>query len=148
MKPCSWIKRVEAFADGESTAAGAVEAHLSECPGCRAHRERLLQWRAALRPEAPALSDQQFPVFMDGIRSGISQSPPRYRGFWALSSLAAAALVIAVAMFSIFDGAVPVPAEAGPVESVSTDIDGATVEWGNSGGGVTTIWISKSEDDF
>lgn len=148
MKTCTWTKRVEAFVDGDSTGAEAVESHLASCAGCAAHRETLLQWRSAIRSGAPALSDQQFPAFMDGIRSGISQSPPRYRGFWALTSLAAASLVIAVAAFSIFTGSTPEPVRADGVESVSTEIDGATVEWGSSGGGVTTIWISISEDDI
>lgn len=148
MKTCNWFKRIEAYVDGELAATSAIETHLAGCPSCAAHRDNLLAWRAAIRPATPELNDQQFPVFMDGIRSGISGSPPRYRGFWALTSLAAAALVIAVATFSIFNGGPAAPVQADGVESVSTEIDGATVEWGSSGGGVTTIWISISEDDI
>lgn len=148
MKTCSWFERVEALVDGESRDGSAVEAHLSGCADCAAHRDHLLQLRAVVRGVAPILSDQQFPAFMDGIRSGISQSPPRSRGIWALTSLAAAALVIAVATFSIFNGSIPEPVRANEVESASTEIEGATVEWSDSGGGVTTIWISVSEDDL
>jgi len=148
MKTCSWFERVEALIDGESRNEHAVEAHLSDCATCIAHRDHLLRLRSALRGDVPKLSEQQFPAFYDGIRSGISQSPPRSRGIWALSSLAAAALVIAVATFSIFSGSVPEPVRANEVESASTEIEGATVEWSDSGGGVTTIWISVSEDDL
>lgn len=148
MKTCRWFEHVEALVDGEARNAGAVEAHLTGCATCEAHRTHLLQLRAAMRGAAPVLSDQQFSVFMDGIRTELSQSPPRGRGFWALTSLAAAALVIAVATFSIFNGSVPAPVRANGVESVSTEIDGATVGWTDSGGGVTTIWITTSEDDL
>lgn len=148
MKSCSWIKRVEAYTDGQTAGGEAIEAHLAECATCANHRDTILACRAAVRAEAPPLTDEQFPAFMEGIRTGISQEPPRYRGFWALTSLAAAAMVIAVATFSILNGGAPEPVSADGVESVSTEIDGATVEWGDSGGGVTTIWISISEDDI
>ncbi|MBX3180126.1 MAG: hypothetical protein KF886_22485 [Candidatus Hydrogenedentes bacterium] len=148
MKTCTWFNRIEALIDGEAREAEAVQAHLVACPDCTAHRDQLLRLRAAVRREAPVLSDAQFPAFMDGIRQEIGQAPARPRGFWALASLAAAALVIAVATFSIFDGAAPVPVQANEVEAVSTEIDGATVVWGDSGAGVTTIWISITEDDL
>jgi len=148
MKTCGWFNRIEALVDGEPRNAGAAEAHLAGCDACAAYRDHLLRLRAVMRGSAPVLSDQQFPAFMDGIRSGLEQSPARGRGIWALTSLAAAALVIAVATFSIIDGAAPVPVRADGVESVSTDIDGATVGWSDSGGGVTTIWITIAEDDL
>lgn len=148
MKTCSWFKQVEAFVDAELADSSNVEAHLDACAACRDHHDELLQWRAAVRFEAPQLSDQQFPVFMEGIRSGISETPPRARGFWALASLVAAALVIAVATFSIFNGTPPAPVQANEIESISTQIEGATVEWGDSGSGVTSIWVSIAEDDL
>lgn len=147
MKMCNWFRHIEAFVDGELADAGAVEFHLSNCPACAEHRKTLLQWRAAVRTEAPRLEDGQFPAFLSGIKAGLPDSEPRYRGFWALTSLAAAALVIAIATFSIFNGTTPEPVRANEVESVSTDIDGATVGWDDSGSGVTTIWISIAEDD-
>lgn len=146
MNTCKWFQKIEAFVDGETSDALTIEAHLAACPTCSAHRKTLLQWRAALRPEAAGLSDQQFPAFMEGIRAGLPDAEPHYRGFWALTSLAAAALVIALATFSILSGPDPV-LRANEVESATTEIEGASVGWKNSGGGVTTIWISIAEDD-
>lgn len=148
MKTCTWFKQIDALVDGEAPDEAAIKAHLTECAACAGYRDQILQWRAAVRAEAPALSDQQFPAFMDGIKAGIDQRPHRHGGFWALSSLAAAALVIAIAVFSIFNGPAPAPVRANEVESVSTELDGATVQWQDSGSGVTTIWISVTEDDL
>ena len=53
--------------------------------------------------------------------------------------------MIAIATFSIFTG--PGPVKANEVESVSTQLNDATVHWDNSDDGVTTIWISIAEDD-
>ena len=148
MKTCSWFSDVEALIDGEARNASAVEDHVTACPACAAHHETLVQWRKALstaRP-APVLSEPQFPAFMEGIRAGIHQSQPRSGGIWALLSLVAAALVIAVATFSMFTG--PTPLKADEVQSVSTDIDGATVSVESPMGGVTTINISVGKDDI
>ena len=149
MKSCRWFKDVEALVDGEARNAPAVETHVSDCPECAAHRDGLMKWREALAPAAsvPVLSDQQFPAFMEGIKAGIHEPRPRSRGIWALMSLAAAALVIAVATFSMFSAPSPAPVSANGVESVSTDIEGATVGVENGENSVTTIWISIGEDD-
>lgn len=149
MKSCRWFKDVEALVDGEARNAQAVETHVSDCPDCAAHRDGLLRWRAALAPAVPVpvLSDQQFPAFMEGIKAGIHEPRPRIGGIWALLSLAAAALVIAVATFSMFSDPGPAPVDANEVESVSTDIEGATVGVENGENNVTTIWISIGEDD-
>lgn len=147
MKTCNWTNRVERFVDGESQEQDAVQAHLAACPACAGHRHSLMQVRAALGtlPEAPQLSDNQFPAFMEGIQAELSHSRRRPGGMWALMSLSAAALVIAIATFSIFTG--PGPVKANEVESVSTQLNDATVHWDNSDDGVTTIWISIAEDD-
>lgn len=148
MKTCSWFNKVESHVDGESRDALAVESHVAGCPACAAHQKRLLAWRDALVPAlaTPVLSDQQFPSFMEGIKTGIHEAPPRTGGIWALMSLAAAALVIAVATFSMFTG--PGPARATEVESVSSDIDGATIKVENSDGNLTTIKITIGGDDI
>lgn len=148
MKTCSWFGDIEALVDGESRNASTVEAHLTACPACSAHREALVQWRRALAPvrPTPVLSDQQFPAFMEGIKAGIHQPQRRSGGIWALLSLAAAALVIAVATFSMFTG--PTPLNADEVQSVSTDIDGATVSVETPKDGVTTINITVGKDDI
>lgn len=148
MKTCSWFSDVESLVDGEARNVSAVEAHLTACPVCAAHREALVQWRRALSPAkpAPVLSDQQFPAFMEGIKAGIEQPQRRSGGIWALVSLAAAALVIAVATFSMFTG--PTPLNADEVQSVSTEIEGASVSVETPKDGVTTINISVGKDDI
>jgi hypothetical protein len=112
------------------------------------HRNSLLAWRHALVPTlaAPVLSDQQFPAFMEGIKVGIHEPNRRSGGIWALMSLAAAALVIAVATFSMFTG--PGPAKANEVESVWTEIEGASVQVETPEGGVTSISVHIGKDDI
>jgi len=148
MKSCSWFKDVEALVDDEARNAVAVEAHVSACPLCAAHRDSLVAWRNALAPAlaAPVLSEQQFPAFMEGIKAGIHEPRRRSGGIWALMSLAAAALVIAVATFSMFTG--PGPAKANEVESVTTDIEGASVQVETPEGGVTSINVHIGKDDI
>lgn len=147
MSTCKWTKRIEAYVDGEATDTGAVESHLDICAPCTRHYAFLRQMRAAVSglPASPEVSDGQFPAFMEGIQAEVASTHRRPGGFWALMSLSAAALVIAIATFSIFTG--PGPVKANEVESVSTQLDGATVHWDNSDDGVTTIWISIAEDD-
>lgn len=148
MKSCSWFKDVEALLDGEAQNENAVEAHIAACPACAAHRDNLLAWRQSLASAlaTPVLSDQQFPAFMEGIKAGIHEPRRRSGGIWALMSLAAAALVIAVATFSMFTG--PGPAKANEVESVSTEIEGASVSVDYPEGGVPTINVSVGKDDI
>jgi len=148
MSNCTWIKQIELYADGEARDAGAVEGHLAQCGECARHHTSLLRMRSAIRglPPVPALSEAQFPAFLDGINREIARPQRRPGGFWALLSLSAAALVIAIATFSLFTG--PGPVKANEVESVSTQLDGATVRWGNSDDGLTTIWISIGKDDL
>ncbi len=147
MSMCKWTNEVERFADGEASDTPTVEAHLATCAACSQHHATLLRFRTSLAalPAAPVLSDEQFTAFMSGIETELSQKRRRPGGFWALMSLSAAALLIALATFSVFTG--PGPVRANEVESVSTQIDGATVHWDNSDDGVTTIWISIGEDD-
>lgn len=147
MNMCKWAIRVEAYADGEQRDSVAVESHLAGCEPCKRHHATMLRMRSAIRelPAPPVLSDGQFPAFMEGIHQEVSRSRRRPGGFWALVSLSAAALVIALATFSMFTG--PGPVKANEVESVSTQLEDATVHWGNSDDGVTTIWISIGKDD-
>ena len=148
MKSCNWFNDVERFVDGEARNESAVEAHLASCPACAAHRKALLAWRDSLVPvlATPVLSDQQFPAFMEGITAGIHEPHRRSGGIWALMSLAAAALVIAVATFSMFTG--PGPAKANEVESVTTDIEGASVQVETPEGGITSINVQIGKDDI
>jgi len=149
MKTCRWFKEIEIYVDGETARPETVEAHLATCPACAAHRDSLLTWRGVTRPLAtPVLSDEQFPAFMAGIRAELDAPRRRHGGFWALMSLTAAALVIAIAVFSIFTGPTNNPTQATEVKSVSTDIDNATVSVETPEDGVTTIRVNINKDDI
>jgi anti-sigma factor RsiW len=147
MITCTWTKKIDAWLDGELTETATVQAHLEDCPACARHHALALQMREAVQalPTAPEVADGQFSAFLEGIERGIEAPRKGPGNFWALASLTAAALVIAVATFSLFTG--PGPVKANEVESISTQLDNATVHWDNSDDGVTTIWISIAEDD-
>ena len=78
MLTCMWIKKVDAFVDGELRDDTALQAHLDQCAICARHHARLVQMREALcaLPATPALSDDQFPAFMEGIRVGFRRRSP------------------------------------------------------------------------
>ena len=91
------------------------------------------------------ISDAQFPAFMRGIQDGIDAPRPRPAGLWAALSLSTAALIVAVAVFAVFFGGTS-PAQATKVESMSTELPGATVDTYRSEDGVTTVWITMSKE--
>lgn len=147
MKHCNWIARVERYFDGEDKDAAAVKSHLKSCRECSGHYACLEVIRGSLKTgsERPVIADAQFSAFMDGIRKEIAVVPRSgHRGFWAFASLAAAALVVALATFSMFTG--PRPVGAAEVESVSTDLEGATVGVYSSEE-VTTVYINYTGGD-
>ncbi|HRI86958.1 MAG TPA: hypothetical protein PK869_01770 [Candidatus Hydrogenedentes bacterium] len=99
-------------------------------------------------PAAPEISDAQFSAFMRGIREGVDATPAPRRGFWAALSLVAAALVVAVSLFVIFEtnNIVQPPAVgASVVESASSDISGATVTSGTSEDGSAVVWFEAGQ---
>jgi anti-sigma factor RsiW len=149
MIDCRWTKYVEAWFDGEPARARGVEAHLAECPKCAQRLEQLERVRegviASRRRET--ISDNQFSAFMAGIRDGLEEAPaPGRRRFWPAFSLAAAALLIALATFLILDTG-PAPVRATEVESVSTDLEGAIVGFAVEDG-VTTVWVNDFGKDI
>ncbi len=147
MNSCRWMKRVEACFDG-APADPAVERHTAACPVCAAHLEALRRMRAGVAAVAvrESVTDAQFPAFMRGIREGIERPERHHTGFWAVLSLTAAALIVAVATFAVFSGGTA-PVRATEVESMSTDLQGAKVDTYRSEEGVTTVWITMSKDD-
>jgi len=149
MTKCRWVKRTEALFDGEASRPQEVKQHVAACAVCTAHWEQLERMRkgvAAAAPVAP-IGDGQFPGFMDGIRAGVAPRPSRPNKLLAGLSLAAAAMVIALAAFSLFRGG-PEPVKATEIEWVSTELEGATVNHYGSGDGASTVWISFAEDDL
>jgi hypothetical protein len=93
----------------------------------------------------PEISDGQFGAFMAGITAAITDPAPRRYHLWTTVSIAAAALIIVIAFLSIlYPG--PEPVKANAVESVSTELNNATVDWYDSKDGVTTVWVKTKGD--
>lgn len=147
MKNCDWEERVGRWFDGESSDAAQVESHVAACKGCTAYVADLSLLRDVRTADVPAISDAQFRSFMDGIHEEIAPRPSVWRGFWAMTSLTAAAFVVAFSAFILMRGA-PKPVLATEVESISTELDGATVEWYDNDDGVTTVWVNVAVDDL
>ena len=150
MTHCRWEKRIDAYFDGEYADPEGAQTHLENCAHCRdylASLETVRQFVTATGDAAPAIQDAQMPAFMRGIQDGLDEAPARsHKSLWAMLSLVTAALIIALATFSMFTG--PGPVKATEIESISTELEGATVEWFDLDNGVTTVWINVSEEDL
>ena len=93
----------------------------------------------------PVISDGQFGAFMAGISDAIAEPAPRRYRLWTSVSIAAAALIIVIALLSILYPS-PEAVKANTVESVSTDLNNATVDWYDNKDGVTTVWVKTKGD--
>jgi anti-sigma factor RsiW len=151
MSKCHWTQRVDRWFDGQSSpeTSPEISAHAAGCAVCSARLAELQRLRnaatAAVRREE--IGDSQFPAFMAGVREGL-QPPQRGWGrFWAVASLTAAALIAAVSTFIIISDQ-PQTVDATVVESVTTDIEGATVQTYEDAEGDTTIAVTMSKDDI
>lgn len=107
------------------------------------------RYQEALAPlrERPHISDAQFPAFMDGIRQQLPGQRRPFGGRWALVSVAAAALVVAVSVFAVLNSAQPQDVRATVVEEATTEIEGARVVWYPNEDGGATVWIEPAEGD-
>lgn len=147
-KVCVKQREVERWFDGE-LADASIESHIDSCVSCGAHVEFLRVCRASVEAlgDAPEISEGQLPAFLEGIRDEVQGTPVRRRtGLWALASMAAAAVIVAVSAMTITsDGLDPVAAES-EVETVSTEIDGASVELFESDG-TPTVWLNDAPSD-
>lgn len=117
-----------------------------------AYLEGLVRLRggvAAVTGGTPEITDAQFTHFMAGIREQLDAPArrPVWGRVWAMASLAAAALIVAVAALSIFYHG-PEQVSANEVESGTTEIDGATVDWYDGKEGVTTVWVKTDGGDM
>jgi hypothetical protein len=97
------------------------------------------------------IRDPQFSAFMNGIRERVETTPRGGRlGWWAWSSIGATALVAAVFIFMVIGGG-PAPVRAQTaVESVSTELDGASVgDYSEENGTATvcTVWVNMPQGD-
>ncbi|MBI2435978.1 MAG: hypothetical protein HYV26_24240 [Candidatus Hydrogenedentes bacterium] len=140
MKTCGWMEKVEVYFDGEHGDAPGVEAHVAQCHECAAYLKQLQVLRQGVAPlrEVRGIEDAQFGAFMAGIREEI-ETPVRasFGGLWAMVSLVAAALIVALAVFSMFTG--PQPVKATEVKSISTDLPGATIDVKSADDGPTIV---------
>ena len=85
---------------------------------------------------------------MAGINAAVAEPAPRRHHAWTTVSIATAALIIVIALLSILYPS-PEPVKANTVESVSTELNNATVDWYDSKDGVTTVWVkSKGDGDL
>lgn len=148
MGTCDYHEQVERWIDGECADAAGIEKHLTACPACRAYAEQAHRMREGVHAvtERATIADAQFPAFFDTIREGVNH-PPRRPARWALLSMTAAAIIVAISVVSIAfnvsnDPIQPVRAE---VEAVSTEIDGATTTTDYDDDGTTTVWLNVPE---
>lgn len=148
MKSCRWSHEVERLFDGQSESPEATRRHVEQCPNCRSYQAVLTELRGAAAGQAAAgeIDANQFPAFMRGIQDGLAAPARRYGRMWAVVSLAAAALVVAASMFLVIDkGTAPVDATV--VESFSTELEGASITTYDTADGVTTVWITVTQED-
>jgi len=113
MGKCRWSQRVERWFDGESREPESVAQHVAGCPQCAAMAARLQRFREGVHAVdvRAEIASGQFPAFLEGIRQGIEAPRRRHTGVWALASVSAAALIVAVSLFAMFTGG-PEPVEA------------------------------------
>lgn len=137
--------------DGEAT--GKSPAALNSDLAAYEAGLKMLREGAQSAVQRPEIADAQFPAFMEGIRENLETPRRGHRGFWAVVSLSTAALLVAMSAFVIFmstnqhDSTV-VEAVTTEVETVSTDINGATVDSYTSGDGTTVVWVSTEKRDL
>ncbi len=139
---------LEQWFDGETA---DPDPAVLEQPSTQAYLEDLQQLRdGAQSVAAPAtIDDAQFPAFMAGIRDQLDTAPRRrVGGFWALASVTAAALIVAVSVFLVLNAG-GVASTPTVVEATSTAIEGALVEsYSSDEGGTATVWITLPERDI
>jgi len=143
MTRCRWTREVEHWIDGERGDPAAVEKHVAACEPCAAYLADLDRVRQGVQIAAvrEAITDAQLPAFMEGIRERLEPPARRHRGFWALASLSAAALVVALLAFSLLTGG-PQEVLATEIESFNTELEGATVTSYLSEDGTATVWVT------
>ena len=133
--------------DASSKYASSVESHVASCESCRRHLAFLKECRAAIEamPASPVISDVQMSAFLEGISEGVHRPRRGLTGIWAMASAITAAVIVAISMMTIMStGPEPVGAES-EIETVSTEIDGATVEIIEDDDETPTVWLHLPE---
>lgn len=144
---CTYQEEAERWFDGEAGVSATIESHVESCESCKAHVAFLAECREAIAEagEKPVIADAQMPVFLEGIAEGINEPRRRFTGVFAMASGLAAALIVAVStMTMVSPGPDPVGAES-VIETVSTEIDGATVEIFDEDDATPMVWLHLPE---
>ncbi len=149
MARCRFEQTVARWFDGESVDETEVRAHLDACAHCRAYLVNLERMHTGAQEAATAvqITDSQFNRFLQELEEGVHRKRPRRVGLWAMASVAAAAIVVALSVLSIFSTG-PKPIEATVIEEAHTEIDGATTESYVSDDGTATVWVNVPEGDL
>lgn len=139
---------IERWFDGESDTPLPNDALT---PEARAHLRYLETVREGIESvrSRPEIRDEQFDVFMEGIRGRIGEGHPArggYRSFWALASVVAASLLVALSIMVIFTGGPSEVSARTEIGVVSTELD-ATVDVETSEDG-STVWIEVTPKDL
>jgi hypothetical protein len=128
--------------EGAAPSSPEAQAYLAEL--------RYLRDGARAVAETPRISDTQFSAFMNGIREGID-APARGHWLWAKVSLVAAALVVSMAVFVIWESKnviQPPVVDAGSiVESATSEIRDVKVKSETSDDGNAVVWMTPSQVD-
>ncbi|MBI1319818.1 MAG: hypothetical protein GC168_12880 [Candidatus Hydrogenedens sp.] len=143
------IMALETWFDSGQPMPADLKARVSQDAELQESLRELQLIRDVLRgQDTPRIEDAQFRTFMDGIRQEMVPAPRGvFARWWSLASLAAASFLIALSVFYIGWGD-PAPVRATEVESVSTELEGATTDFYGSENGTATIWINLAEDDL
>jgi hypothetical protein len=141
-------QRIGQWFDGECTDADKMAQQLRDDPDSTAYLENLKELRAGVKSasERQEIGDPQFPAFMEGIHERLHTAPRRHRGLWALASVTAASLIVALSFFALMtDG--QHGDVAADVTDLSTEIPGAEVHYYNSEDGTATVLVDMQERD-
>ena len=145
---CHFQPSIDRWFDGESANEEAVKRHIETCAPCAAYADFLQRTRARVQVLAgrPEIAPAQLSSFMAGIRREAEQPPRRrFAGFWAVASVACAAVIASGSLFYLVTGG-PSAVVATEVESHGTEIVGATTHLLVSDDGTRTVWVDIPED--
>jgi hypothetical protein len=145
MNTCPNEQTLERWFDGELDDA-TVANHAESCPVCRDYVNFLQATRRIAKADSAArIEDTQMPTYLEGLRAGV-QRRRTWGRVWAAVSVAAAALIVALSLSSIFSHG-PAPVLAHSVIEAHSDITGATTDTFEKDG-TTTVWVHLPEDDM
>lgn len=149
MATCRYEQKVARWFDGEPVDENRVRTHLDACGHCRSYLVDLERLHTGAKQAAAdiQMTEAQLDRFLHELEQGLHRKRPRRVGLWAMASVAAAAIVVALSVLSIFSTG-PKPIEATVIEEAHTEIDGATTESFVSDDGTATIWVNVPEGDL